>query len=82
MDLHREQGRDVVRALAERADVLVENFRPGVMEKWGLGPEVLFCLLGCPSLAAVPEMLSRAARPACHALHHGTVRALQPGTLR
>ncbi len=29
-----------MRRLAERADVLVENFRPGVMENWGLGPQV------------------------------------------
>ncbi len=27
-----------MRKLAQRSDVLVENFRPGVMEKWGLGP--------------------------------------------
>ena len=40
LDLHREEGRDVLRRLSDRADVLVENFRPGVMEKWGLGPNV------------------------------------------
>jgi len=31
LDLHQEEGRDVVRKLASRVDVLVENFRPGVM---------------------------------------------------
>ena len=30
----------MVKALAERADILVENFRPGVMAAWGLGPKV------------------------------------------
>lgn len=40
VDLHNERGRDIVRRLAERSDVLIENFRPGVMEKWGLGPKV------------------------------------------
>ena len=40
LDLHKEEGRDVLRRLSDRADVLVENFRPGVMEKWGLGPKV------------------------------------------
>lgn len=30
----------MVRRLAGRSDVLVENFRPGVMEGWGLGPKV------------------------------------------
>lgn len=38
--MHKEEGREVVRALADKVDVLVENFRPGVMEKWGLGPQV------------------------------------------
>ena len=38
-NLRSEEGRDLVRQLAEKCDVLVENFRPGVMEKWGLGPK-------------------------------------------
>lgn len=37
-DMRTEQGRGLVRQLAEQCDVLLENFRPGVMEKWGLGP--------------------------------------------
>jgi hypothetical protein len=40
VDLHKEEGRQIVRSLSDRMDVLVENFRPGVMEKWGLGPKV------------------------------------------
>lgn len=40
IDLHKEEGREVLRSLANRSDVLVENFRPGVMEKWRLGPQV------------------------------------------
>ena len=39
IDLKAEQGRKLVRQLIDSADVLVENFRPGVMEKWGLGPD-------------------------------------------
>ncbi len=35
------EGRELVARLASRCDVLVENFRPGVMEKWGLGPDDL-----------------------------------------
>jgi crotonobetainyl-CoA:carnitine CoA-transferase CaiB-like acyl-CoA transferase len=37
-NLRTEEGRDLVRRLATKCDVLVENFRPGVMEEWGLGP--------------------------------------------
>jgi crotonobetainyl-CoA:carnitine CoA-transferase CaiB-like acyl-CoA transferase len=37
IDLHREEGRDLVRDLAAKCDVLVENFKPGTLEKWGLG---------------------------------------------
>jgi len=39
VDLKTEEGRKLVRQLLDTADVLVENFRPGLMEKWGLGPE-------------------------------------------
>jgi crotonobetainyl-CoA:carnitine CoA-transferase CaiB-like acyl-CoA transferase len=41
VNLRSEKGRDLVRQLAARSDILVENFRPGAMEKWGLGPEDL-----------------------------------------
>jgi crotonobetainyl-CoA:carnitine CoA-transferase CaiB-like acyl-CoA transferase len=41
-DLRSEEGRDLVRRLAGHCQVLVENFRPGVMEKWGLGPADLW----------------------------------------
>lgn len=41
LDLKSEEGRRAVLALARTADILLENFRPGTLEKWGLGPEVL-----------------------------------------
>ena len=41
LDLKEAQAQDIVRRLAQSADVLIENFRPGAMEAWGLGPEVL-----------------------------------------
>ena len=41
LDLRTEQGRALLGELAAKADVFVENFRPGVMEKWGLGPDTL-----------------------------------------
>lgn len=39
VDLKSEDGRHIARQLIDSADVLVENFRPGLMEKWGLGPD-------------------------------------------
>jgi len=41
IDLGHAQGRELARRLALRADVLIENFKPGTMERWGLGPERL-----------------------------------------
>jgi len=41
VDLKHARGQDMVRRLAERSDVLVENFSPGVLERWGLAPGVL-----------------------------------------
>ena len=41
LDLRSEAGRQVVKRLARESDVLLENFRPGTLEKWGIGPQVL-----------------------------------------
>jgi crotonobetainyl-CoA:carnitine CoA-transferase CaiB-like acyl-CoA transferase len=41
IDLRRTEGRDLVRRLASAVDVVVESFRPGRMEEWGLGYDVL-----------------------------------------
>jgi crotonobetainyl-CoA:carnitine CoA-transferase CaiB-like acyl-CoA transferase len=40
-NLREKRGQDLVRRLIEEADVLVENFKPGTLEKWGLAPEAL-----------------------------------------
>jgi formyl-CoA transferase len=37
LDLKHEEAQEIVRKLARDADIVVENFRPGAMEKWGLG---------------------------------------------
>jgi alpha-methylacyl-CoA racemase len=49
LDLKLEKGRDVVRRLAGRSDGLIEGYRPGVMERLGLGPDQL--------LAANPKLV-------------------------
>ena len=49
LDLRTPEGQDVVRRLAAEADVLIENFRPGAMEGWGLAPNDL--------LAANPRLI-------------------------
>ncbi|AMM33873.1 CoA-transferase [Sinomonas atrocyanea] len=41
LDLKTEEGRRLVLELAKHCDVLLENFRPGTLEKWGIGPEAL-----------------------------------------
>ena len=41
LDLRTAEGQQAVRALAAEADVLIENFKPGTLEGWGLGWEAL-----------------------------------------
>lgn len=41
LDLRTDEGRDLALKLVETADVVVENFRPGTLERWGLGPDRL-----------------------------------------
>ena len=41
LDLRRPRAKELLLALAERAHVLIENYRPGTLERMGLGPEVL-----------------------------------------
>jgi itaconate CoA-transferase len=51
LDLKSERGRDLLMALVRRADVVIENFVPGTLERWGLGwerfreanPRLIFC---------------------------------------
>ena len=48
-DLRKAEGQDLVRRLIARADVLIENFRPGALERWNLDPQAL--------LAANPRLV-------------------------
>lgn len=40
-NLRIAEGQEIVRKLVAKADILIENFKPGTIEKWGLGPEAL-----------------------------------------
>jgi crotonobetainyl-CoA:carnitine CoA-transferase CaiB-like acyl-CoA transferase len=39
LDLKKSEGQSIAKQLIDSADVVIENFRPGVMEGWGLGPD-------------------------------------------
>ncbi len=66
LDLESERGSDLARRLAERSDVVVENFRPGLMERFGLdhatlarrNPRLVYC-----SLVAFSDRGESASRP-------------------
>ena len=53
MDLKKREAVDAVRRMVSRADVLIEGFRPGVMERLGLAPEV--CLQINPKARVRPD---------------------------
>ena len=57
-----ERGRETVLELVEHCDVLLENFRPGTLEKWGPGPEVLNA--GQPGPGDHPHLRLRTDGPA------------------
>ena len=44
LDLRQPEAQAIVRKLVKEADVMIENFRPGAMESWGLGPDALLDL--------------------------------------
>ncbi|MDP3494643.1 MAG: CoA transferase [Hyphomonadaceae bacterium] len=44
LDLRKPRGQDIARQLVAKADILVENFRPGTLEKWGMSPEALHAI--------------------------------------
>ncbi|MES0881689.1 CaiB/BaiF CoA transferase family protein [Roseibium sp. SCP14] len=44
LDLRTPEGVEIVKNLVQECDVLIENFRPGTIEKWGIGPEDLWAV--------------------------------------
>lgn len=41
LDLRQEEGKEILRELVKKSDMIIENFRTGTLEKWGVGYEVL-----------------------------------------
>ena len=79
LDIKAEAGRAVVRQLAAKADALIEGFRPGVMERLGLGPDELLKLnpklvFGRMTGFGQDGPLAQARRPR-HQLHRARRRA-------
>ena len=71
LDLRQPEGQALVRRLAAEADVLVENFRPGTLEGWGLGWDVLHALnprLVMLRLSGFGQPGPRAPEPGCAAV--------------
>ncbi len=63
LDLRREEGQDLFRRLAATADVVVENFRPGTLEQWHIGPTDLDPTLVVVRISAFGQDGPYAARP-------------------
>ena len=67
LDLREDEGAECLRRLVDSADVLVESFRPGTLEEWGLGypelsaenPRLVWCSLS--SFGSAPEVRDRVA---------------------
>ncbi len=64
LDLASQGGRDVLLKMLEGADVLIENFKPGTLDKWGIGNDVLS--------AKFPKLV-HSRRRAAGGYHHRTV---------
>jgi crotonobetainyl-CoA:carnitine CoA-transferase CaiB-like acyl-CoA transferase len=77
LDLNKEAGREVVRALVQWADVLIESFAPGQMTKWGLAPATLQALN--PGLIGLSTSLMGQTGPYASFAGYGNIGAAVAG---
>lgn len=84
LDLRRPEGAAAVRAIARRADVVVENFRPGTLDQWELGfndlralnPRLVWCSIS--SFGSDGERASRLGHDLNFVAETGALRAMRP----
>ena len=60
LDLRRPEGAEMFRKLVAQSDVVLENFRPGTLEKWGLGFDALSAI---PRMSRTPPKFRHTGRP-------------------
>ena len=77
LNMQHERSRELARELAARCDLVTNNFRPGVMERWGLGYETLSALN--PSLVYVSMPMNGSNGPDSQAIGFGSTIAAQAG---
>ena len=77
-DLRKPEGKELFKRLVATADVLCENFRPGTMERWGLGPADLPDELVYVRISVFGQTGPYAPRPGLDRLGHRLRRAPQP----
>lgn len=77
LDLGNSEGADVFKRLVSSADVVVENFRPGTLERWGIGPETLHGIN--PGLVIVRVTGFGQAGPYAHRPGFGTLAEAMSG---
>jgi len=80
LDLHTARGQDIVRRLVPRCDVVLENFRPGVLERWGLGWEDLHALNPRLVMARITAFGQTGPRARGRATRRSAPRSAAPGT--
>ena len=68
LDLRKQDGVVLIKRLVEQSDVLIENFQPGTMERWGLGWDVLHAvnprliMVRIPGYGQTSSLIPRASR--------------------
>jgi benzylsuccinate CoA-transferase BbsF subunit len=77
IDMRQERGRNLARALAARCDLVTSNFRPGVMESWGLDYPTLSTLN--PSLIYLSMPMNGSTGPEARAIGFGSTIAAYAG---